>query len=214
MVQYNRRVEINRELHHCMAECLCYKVGVGFSETWRDILDFVVIDVETACSYRSSICQVGIASFQNGNLVECVQTLINPETEFSAFNVSVHGIYPEHVASSPTWKDFYPTFRKSVNGNILASHTLFDREAVLAACIKYDLEMFGCAQWIDTCAVARRTWPDLPNHKLATLAKCFGVEYRAHDAAEDARAAGQILLLSSSFADQPDAVRSRSHFKS
>jgi DNA polymerase-3 subunit epsilon len=160
------------------------------------VLDFVVIDVETACSHRSSICQVGIASFLNGKLMECVQTLVNPEPEFSALNVSIHGICPEHVASCPTWRDFYPTFCKSINAHILASHTFFDREAVLGACMKYDLEMFECTQWIDTCAVARRTWPELPNHKLATLAKYFGIEYRAHDAAEDARAAGEILLRS------------------
>jgi len=160
------------------------------------VLDYVVIDVETACSDRSSICQVGIASFFNGKLTECMQTLVNPETEFSPFNISIHGIRPEHVSSCPTWRDFYPTFRKSVNGHILASHTFFDREAVLGACVKYDLESFECARWIDTCAVARRTWPELTNHKLVTLAKCFGIEYRAHDAAEDARAAGEILLLS------------------
>lgn len=160
------------------------------------VLDFVVIDVETACSYRSSICQVGIASFLDGKLTECVETLVNPETEFSAFNISIHGIYPEHVACCPTWRDFYPTFCKSVDGRILASHTFFDREAVRGACMKYDLEMIGCARWIDTCAVARRAWPELPNHKLGSLAKYFGIEYRAHDAAEDARAAGQILLLS------------------
>lgn len=62
--------------------------------------------------------------------------------------------------------------------------------------MKYDLNMIESAQWIDTCALARRTWPELPNHKLASLAKRFGIEYRAHDAAEDARAAGEILLLS------------------
>jgi DNA polymerase-3 subunit epsilon len=160
-------------------------------------LDFVVIDVETACSYRSSICQVGIARFVNGNLAECGRALVNPETEFTAFNISIHGIYPEHVANCPTWRDFYPTFRKSVNGHILASHTFFDREAVLGACVKYDLEMFECERWIDTCAEARKTWPDLPNHKLTSLARHFGIKYRAHDAAEDARAAGEILLLSS-----------------
>jgi DNA polymerase III subunit epsilon len=158
-------------------------------------LDFVVIDVETASAHCSSICQVGIAVFLNGQLAECVHTLVNPETEFSTFNISIHGIYPEHVAGRPTWREFYPRFRKSVDGCILASHTFFDREAVVGACLRYDLDMFACARWIDTCAVARRTWPELPNHKLASLAKHFGIEYRAHDAAEDARAAGEILLL-------------------
>ena len=48
--------------------------------------------------------------------------------------------------------------------------------------------------WIDTCSVARRVWPHLPSHKLSSLARTFRISYRAHDATEDARCAGEILV--------------------
>ncbi|MET0377330.1 MAG: hypothetical protein ABW128_24105, partial [Rhizorhabdus sp.] len=32
----------------------------------RRLLDFVVVDVETACSRVSSICQIGIVGFRSG----------------------------------------------------------------------------------------------------------------------------------------------------
>jgi DNA polymerase-3 subunit epsilon len=51
------------------------------------------------------------------------------------------------------------------------------------------------AKWIDTCWLARRAWPHLPNHKLPTLARSFGIIYKAHDALEDARVAGEVLAL-------------------
>ena len=51
------------------------------------------------------------------------------------------------------------------------------------------------AKWIDTCWLARCAWPHLPNHKLPTLARSFQIAYRAHDALEDARVAGEVLAL-------------------
>ena len=83
-----------------------------------------------------------------------------------------------------------------MSGRIVASHTYFDREAIRQACEKYSLSMFAYLRWIDTCEVSRMTWPNLLNHKLSTLTKHFDIEYGAHKAAEDARAAGEILLLS------------------
>lgn len=55
--------------------------------------------------------------------------------------------------------------------------------------------MFSYRGWIDTCSMARRTWPELKSYKLSALAAHFGLKYRPHDAVEDARIAGEILLL-------------------
>jgi hypothetical protein len=43
-------------------------------------------------------------------------------------------------------------------------------------------------------ATGCRVWPDLPNHQLHTLAAHVGHSFRHHHAAEDAEAAGQVLL--------------------
>lgn len=158
-------------------------------------MDFIAIDVETACTNPGSICQLGVAFFRNGRCERVESRLICPETEFSSFNSALHGIRAEHVAQRPTWRETYPELLGWAQVGILASHTFFDRTAMERACWRYGLAMLPYAKWIDTCEAARRAWPQLANHKLPTLARHFGIVYRAHDAAEDARVAGEIYLL-------------------
>jgi DNA polymerase-3 subunit epsilon len=80
-------------------------------------------------------------------------------------------------------------------GAAVASHTDFDRAALSGACLRAEVPAVPYAKWIDTCWLARCAWPHLPNHKLPTLARSFGITYRAHDALEDARVAGEVLAL-------------------
>ena len=46
-----------------------------------------------------------------------------------------------------------------------------------------------------TCQTARRAWPELPNHKLSTLAGHIGHTSRHHNALDDAEAAGRVLAV-------------------
>lgn len=161
-------------------------------------MDFVAIDVETANRNPSSICQIGIASFSSGRLVHTWGTLVNPEDSFLSFNVQLHGIRPCDVVQSPTWIDLQSELRSRLERHILASHTYFDRGAMNGANDRYGLEPISVAGWIDTCQIARTAWPHLLNHKLTSLARTFGIAYEAHDAAEDARCAGEILILAAS----------------
>ena len=71
-------------------------------------MDFVVIDVETANPDLASICQVGVASFRDGALVETWASLVNPEDYFSPLNVSIHHIGESHVEGAPTWSEVFP----------------------------------------------------------------------------------------------------------
>jgi DNA polymerase-3 subunit epsilon len=158
-------------------------------------MDFLAIDVETACADQGSICQLGVALFQSGRCMRLESRLICPEMDFSWFNSSLHGIRAEHVAQQPTWREIYPELLNWARRSVLVSHTYFDRSAVALAYRRYSLLMLPYAKWIDSCAAARRAWQQLANHKLSTLAEHFGMIYRAHDAAEDARVAGQIYLL-------------------
>jgi DNA polymerase-3 subunit epsilon len=43
--------------------------------------------------------------------------------------------------------------------------------------------------------VAERIWPDLPDHRLNTLAAHIGHEFHHHHAQSDAEAAGRVLLV-------------------
>jgi len=48
---------------------------------------FVAIDVETANPDYSSICQIGVALFENGIITKTWATLINPEDYFDPINM-------------------------------------------------------------------------------------------------------------------------------
>jgi DNA polymerase-3 subunit epsilon len=159
-------------------------------------VDYFVVDVETANQARNSICQIGIACFAGGKMVDGWETLVNPHDEFLAFNVALHGIGPRTVAQAPSWNQVFPKVRSMLAGAAVASHTDFDRSALSGACLRAGIPVVPYSKWIDTCWLARCAWPHLPNHKLPTLARTFGIAYKAHDALEDARVAGEVLALS------------------
>jgi DNA polymerase-3 subunit epsilon len=158
-------------------------------------MDFVVIDVETANADLSSICQIGIASFREGELADSWESLVNPEDYFSAVNVSIHGIDNCQVKDAPTWKDVFPQVASRLQDRIAVCHTPFDRLALARACDRYDLSGCDCT-WLDSARVVRRAWPEFSRsgYGLANVATHFGIEYQAHDALEDARCAGLVLL--------------------
>lgn len=156
-------------------------------------LDFVVIDVETACSRASSICQVGIVGFQGGASVFEFDALLDPNDDFDPFNVRLHGISAAHVCGKPHFGHYHATLVDYLGGRAVVAHSSFDRSALIAACENFRKPAIE-ARWVDSVAVARRVWPDLPNHKLNTLARYLSIDLRHHDALSDARAAGMIMV--------------------
>lgn len=157
--------------------------------------NFVVIDVETANADMASICQIGIAVFEKGSLVNKWSSLVDPNDYFDPVNVSIHGITEETVQGAPTFDVVFDDLRLFLNGKVVVTHTHFDRVALSQACLLHDLEFFSC-EWLDSACVARRAWSDVSRsgYGLAPLAKRCGVDFKHHDALEDATAAGKILL--------------------
>ncbi len=57
--------------------------------------DFAAIDFETANQERSSVCSVGIVIVRNGEIIDKLYRLIQPEPNYySYFNTGVHGLIP------------------------------------------------------------------------------------------------------------------------
>lgn len=158
-------------------------------------MDFVAIDVETANPDLASICQIGVAVFAEGILKESWSSYVNPNTYFDAHNVFVHNIDSEMVSTAPTWASIHERLLNSYSGQIIASHTPFDRIAVRRACERAGITPLE-SRWLDTAKVVRRTWPEFSKsgYGLSNVAKHLGIQFRHHDAEEDAVAAGLILL--------------------
>ncbi|MBD8677407.1 exonuclease domain-containing protein [Sphingomonas sp. CFBP 13720] len=155
--------------------------------------DFVVIDVETACSRVSSICQVGIVGFRDGRETFAYETLVDPCDEFHAANIRIHGIAAERVIGQPTFAQLHAAIDGHLTGRITVAHSHFDKGALAAACRIHDRPTIE-TRWLDSVRVAKRAWPDLPNHRLGGLARYLGIAHRHHDALSDARAAGWVIV--------------------
>ena len=158
-------------------------------------MNFIAIDVETANTDIASICQIGIAKYAEGHLVDEWVSLVDPEDYFHFINVSIHGITDEDVDGCPTFPEVINVLSRFLNNSICVCHTHFDRVSIERATLKYGLNNFNSV-WLDSARVARRTWEDVAHkgYGLANLAEMLGIDFRHHDALEDAKAAGQILI--------------------
>lgn len=156
---------------------------------------FIAIDVETANASRRSICQIGIAKFINGKLVEEWTSLIDPETNFGPIQVSIHGINSRMVVGQPKLPEVAEHIRYFLENEITVCHTLFDKQALFKAFEFYDLKQISTT-WLDSAEVAKIAWGGRQNigYKLSDLCKMIEYNFIHHDALEDAKAAGFVLL--------------------
>lgn len=158
-------------------------------------MDFVAVDVETANADLASICQIGLASFKDGVLVEEWKSYIDPEDYFSPVNVSIHGIDEQTVAGAPRLPEIAAEVVSWLQSRVAVCHTHFDRVAVHRAFDKYGLACPSCT-WLDSARVARRAWTEFEKlgYGLISVCRHIGYDFTHHDALEDAKAAAQVLL--------------------
>jgi len=158
-------------------------------------LNFVALDVETANADMASICQIGIAKYSEGRLVEEWSSLIDPEDDFDFINITIHGITEEAVEGFPTFPEIIKTLDRFLKNTICVCHTHFDRVSIGRALERYDLKEIETV-WLDSARVARRTWEECAwsGYGLYNVCEMIGYKFKHHDALEDAKASGEVLL--------------------
>lgn len=158
-------------------------------------MNFVALDVETANPNMASICQIGVARYADGVLAEEWKTYVDPQDYFDGMNVTVHGIHEATVAGAPTFPEVTDTLQRLIADSIVVTHTHYDRTALHQAAGRYGLTVPLCT-WLDSASVARRAWAEFADrgYGLANVCRSIGYEFRHHDALEDAKATGAIIL--------------------
>src|ERR1017187_2026907 len=157
------------------------------------------IDFETANQSRVSICAAGIAVFEDGNLAEATHWLVRPPKGLGwflpEFTENCHGLTWFDVQDAPEFAAIAPKLLERLTRSdiVIAHNAQFDIGALRATLDHFGLRCRGF-DYLCTCRVAKRIWPDLPNHKLDTLATHIGHEFHHHNARSDAEAAGRVLL--------------------
>lgn len=158
-------------------------------------MNFVALDVETANADMASICQIGIARFADGKLIEEWSSLIDPEDYFCPINISIHGIKPTDVKGKPKFPEVFDVLERYMGNTVCVCHTHFDRVSIAQAIEKHNLNVIDTI-WLDSARVARRTWNECAwkGYGLKNVCKIINYEFNHHDALEDAKASGQIIL--------------------
>lgn len=155
---------------------------------------FLALDIETANADYSSICQIGIAEFENGKVINTWSSLINPKSYFDPFNVSIHGITEHDVKNAPTFDKIHKELSTKLEGKITVHHMPFDRTALNRVCEEYQLPTIN-TKWLDSAKITRRTWEQFAykGYGLKNIADFLKINFEHHDALEDAVAAGLVV---------------------
>ncbi len=162
---------------------------------------FAAIDFETANRERSSVCSVGIIIVDNGEIVDSYYSLIRPEPNFyDYFCTEIHGLTSDDTNTAPTFDIVWGEVEQVIEGLPLVAHNMvFDHSCIVAAHKLYKMDLpdydIHC-----TCQTARKMLPNLPNHKLPTVAEHLEVSLdNHHNALADAEACAEIAIKLSMF---------------
>jgi DNA polymerase III subunit epsilon len=158
-------------------------------------MNFVALDVETANADMASICSIGAVRFENGEVVDGWYSLIDPQDYFDGLNISIHGIDERMVRGAPTYAEAARTLHAMLHDSVTVTHTHFDRVATHQASTRWAVSVPVCT-WLDSARVARRAWVECASsgYGLANVCRLIGYEFQHHNALEDAKAAGHVLL--------------------
>jgi DNA polymerase-3 subunit epsilon len=156
------------------------------------------IDFETANSSPASICAAGMAVFDAGELTASPYWLVRPPKGHGFFRedfTKIHKLTWFDVQTASEFPAIAPEFlaRLAQADLVIAHNAAFDTRMLRGTLNHFSL---ACSEfdYVCTCTLARRVWPELPSHSLGTLMAHIGHEFNHHHAQSDAEAAGRLLL--------------------
>lgn len=158
---------------------------------------FVALDVETATSERSSICEIGIAVINNGVISECKSWLIQPPgNKYDSYNSYVHGIGPSDTKDKPFFPQVWNEVLPYVENKIVVCHySAFDIGAIRDALSFYNIA-YPTFDIMCTIRLSKKIIPGLPSYTLDSVYYGLfdkGMENH-HHACNDAIACAEILI--------------------
>lgn len=129
-----------------------------------DTANYVFLDTETSSAepHRGVVEIAWVRTDENFNILESVQSLIDPQQMISASASGIHGLTNKEVEDAPTLPEFFQT------------HTIPGNTVCLGHNVQFDTHTIGPhikGEFVEACSLrwARRVYPDADDHKLLTL---------------------------------------------
>lgn len=159
------------------------------------LVDYTVLDIETTGLDPSfdEIIEVSAIRVRSGVISDAFTSLVKPSEPISDFIIELTGITNEMLDTAPPISDVLPLFVRFIGNDVIVGHNVnFDINFLYDQADALGLAPF-CNNFVDTMRLARKLFPELPNHKLGTLAKHFKIQQSdAHRAAADCEVTNSI----------------------
>lgn len=158
--------------------------------------NFIAIDLETATSVRSSICQIGITEVIDGVPQTPKSWLVRPEgNQYDLMNICIHGIHPEDTENSPSfpevWNIVVPYLQKKI---VVAHNTSFDMYALRDAFDKYGIE-YPTFDYFCSLRIARYIIKGCYSYSLDVILDFLHLDFGVHHKADNDSYGCALLLL-------------------
>lgn len=144
---------------------------------------FIAIDTETTglSPVYHELIEVSAIKYKGREKVDTFSSLIKPKLAIPYTITRITGITNEMVKDAPMVEEIMPELVKFVGEFPIVAHNAnFD----LGFLRKNAKGYFIRNKVIDTVALSRKMMPQLPNHKLGTVAKYIGVQEDGYHRAE------------------------------
>ena len=155
---------------------------------------FVAIDVETTglSPIKNELIEVSAIRYNGNEKIDTFSTLIKPKERIPYYITNITGITNEMVENSPEVSEVMEKLVEFIgNSPIVAHNANFDYSFIQ----NYSENSFSDNKLIDTVQIGRALYPELPNHKLGTIAQHIGItEDGFHRAEFDCECCAKIYM--------------------
>lgn len=155
---------------------------------------FVAIDVETTglSPVANELIEVSAIKYKQGKKIDTYTRLIKPKVEIPYHITRITGITNQMVKDAPSVEEVMPELISFVGDAAIVAHNAnFDYKFIQS----YSGNSFSKNELIDTVPIGRKLYPELPNHKLGTIAKHIGItEDGFHRAEFDCECCAKIYI--------------------
>ncbi|MDO4791536.1 MAG: DEDD exonuclease domain-containing protein [Buchananella hordeovulneris] len=163
---------------------------------------FVVVDLETTGTSptKAGITEIGAVKVRGGQVIGEFGTLVNPGVAIPPQITVLTGITTAMVVGAPRIESVLPAFFEfagfGARDTVFVAHNAsFDAGFLRAAAAAHGYD-WPAPLIVDTLALSRRAFTpgEVPNHRLASLARFFSTQVEpTHRALDDARATVDVL---------------------
>lgn len=156
---------------------------------------YISFDLEMPNNYRPRISAIGITVIDDGQIVDRIYSLVNPEVKFDPYIVKLVGITPQMVADKPTFPEIWEKISSVMSSGILVAYNAPSDLRALALCLNYyRIPWFPAVKCICTYSMGLDCYPDLERHSLDALCEHIGVDIDHHNAESDSYGSARLLL--------------------